>query len=187
MARQILTEAQRTREAERDHAWYQANKERKSETGRAWYRANKERRLEKGRAWNELNRERKAGMSLKRKYNITLQDKMRLLEEQGGVCAVCGSGEPGYTNGWHTDHIQGTKFVRGILCRGCNTHIGGLGDDTVGLLQAALYVARGERKMRGLQEVGALVPQDRDAPVADRAQRQEAFGWVEGVPGPSTE
>jgi len=34
-------------------------------------------------------------------------------------------GKPkGFQNVWHTDHVHGTKIVRGILCGSCNMLVG---------------------------------------------------------------
>jgi hypothetical protein len=40
----------------------------------------------------------------------------------------------------HVDHCHRTGAVRGMLCGGCNTGMGQLGDDPVALLRAADYL-----------------------------------------------
>jgi hypothetical protein len=67
---------------------------------------------------------------------FTQEDFKSKLEEQGGVCAICGTDNPGKLDFCADhDHITGTK--RGVLCRKCNTGIGQLKDSTE-LLQAAI-------------------------------------------------
>jgi hypothetical protein len=69
-------------------------------------------------------------------YGITLDEYERMLNGQGGKCAMfefCGSTEPGDGGRWHVDHMhlpdevwkamppeEKRKHVRGLLCRDCN-------------------------------------------------------------------
>lgn len=56
-------------------------------------------------------------------YGITEEQYDRMLAAQGGRCAICQE-EP---NGGKlfVDHCHSTKAVRGLLCVGCNTLLGG--------------------------------------------------------------
>lgn len=64
-----------------------------------------------------------------------------MLEEQGGVCAICGTG-----NGQkmlHVDHDHGTGRVRGLLCHQCNRVLG-LAHDNPELMRKAIeYLSHG--------------------------------------------
>jgi hypothetical protein len=74
---------------------------------------------------------------LKRLYGITVEDYYRMLDEQGGGCAVCGAKTPGMRhyskNGriekFRVDHCHATGRVRGLLCNSCNRAIGLIRDD----------------------------------------------------------
>ena len=69
---------------------------------------------------------------LKTKYNITIEQYDEMLDAQGGGCAICGV-KP--TNKrLAVDHCHTTGKVRGILCTGCNTGLGGF------MLAAAKYI-----------------------------------------------
>lgn len=65
--------------------------------------------------------------NLLNKYGITVEDYDRLLAQQQGLCAICGS-ERGATS-FHVDHDHNTGKVRGFLCARCNIALGGFGDD----------------------------------------------------------
>jgi hypothetical protein len=72
-----------------------------------------------------------------RRYGIGAADADRMLEEQGGLCALCGE-----ALAEHVDHCHEKGHVRGILCFNCN---GGLGQfrDRVDILQKAIdYLER---------------------------------------------
>lgn len=79
-----------------------------------------------------------------RDYGITLEDYKRLLEAQGGVCAICKRPETKQINGkvipLAVDHDHVTKLVRGLLCARCNTGIGQFEDNVDFLLAAADYL-----------------------------------------------
>lgn len=60
----------------------------------------------------------------------------RMIELQKGLCLVCLDDEAR-----HIDHDHQTGKVRGILCPGCNTGMGQLGDDPIALRRAADYLS----------------------------------------------
>ena len=73
---------------------------------------------------------------LLRLYGITIDDYNRMLEEQGGVCAICQI-KSGKTLHVDHKHVEGyslmtpeekRKYVRGLLCSRCNTTIFALED-----------------------------------------------------------
>jgi hypothetical protein len=74
---------------------------------------------------------------LRRTFGLTLDDHEHLLEQQGGVCAICGDDKP-----THTDHDHVSGQVRGLLCSRCNMGIGQFLDDPVRLEAAIEYLER---------------------------------------------
>lgn len=118
--------------------------------------------------WIEDNRERydayKAGYRktanyaralrkahLKAKYGITPDDYERMLEQQGGGCAICGDPPPD-GGSLHVDHDHATGHVRSLLCFRCNAGLGQFRHDPGLLVQAAEYVSTHHR-------IGALTIQ----------------------------
>jgi len=60
-----------------------------------------------------------------RKYGITHQDYLDMLDEQEHKCAVCGLPEEKNFNGkLCVDHNHKTGKVRGLLCNPCNKALG---------------------------------------------------------------
>lgn len=86
---------------------------------------------------------------LRRKYGISLKEFDRLLEFQGGVCAICKKvcehKTRNHSNaGWHVDHEHGIipVKVRGILCGNCNIMLGNAQDSQDILISAAEYIRK---------------------------------------------
>lgn len=70
---------------------------------------------------------------LKTQHGIRIEDYESIHEEQGGVCAICGTG--GIT--LHVDHCHASHVIRGLLCMGCNQALGLFGD-SVDLMRSAV-------------------------------------------------
>ena len=70
-------------------------------------------------------------------YGLTPGDYQRLLEYQGGACAIC-RGTRSYR--LNVDHCHRTGKVRGLLCRRCNKLLRDVRDDTTTLRGAAVYL-----------------------------------------------
>lgn len=89
------------------------------------------------------------------RFGITLEQFNEILEQQGGLCAICKK-LPGKDRSWtgepvsrlSVDHDHTCclgkrscgKCVRGLLCKSCNTALGLLGDDVEGLRRALAYL-----------------------------------------------
>ena len=125
------------------HERYTANPEPYKARTRQWQQENAERYAENQRRFKESGRKAVASRKshLKRKYGMTLEDYDRLLEQQGGGCAVCGR-PPREDISLHVDHDHDTGHIRGILCFRCNNGIGDFGHDLALLEAAAAYLRR---------------------------------------------
>ena len=81
-----------------------------------------------------------------KRYGLTIEKFDQMLDQQNGVCAICGS--PPATEGWqtvkqlHVDHDHATGHVRGLLCDTCNRGLGYFHDDLAKLEQAKQYLIR---------------------------------------------
>jgi hypothetical protein len=73
---------------------------------------------------------------LKFHYGMTLEQYDALLEEQDGLCAICGKAPKNGGQRLYVDHDHDTGAIRGLLCVGCNVHLGWL--EAPGILAAAL-------------------------------------------------
>lgn len=83
---------------------------------------------------------------LRKTFGISAEDYYRMLNEQGGVCAICGGSEPRGRSKtrFAVDHCHKTGKVRGLLCGPCNTGIGHLRDDVANLRAAIKYLERAQ-------------------------------------------
>lgn len=127
---------------------------------KAWREANPEKAKKSARDWRSRNPNHRRRDLLRKSYGIEPEDYDRLLAEQDGRCAICGTTEPDAGKAFLcVDHVAGTLVIRGLLCSRCNSAIGFLDHDTA-LLQAAIeYLSRapameGTRGPRGVHRTG---------------------------------
>lgn len=84
--------------------------------------------------------------NLRKNYGLTVEEYEALLDEQGGLCAICQRPEraqrAGRTMRLPVDHDHTTGRIRGLLCHSCNRAIGLLQDDPALLVRAADYLLR---------------------------------------------
>jgi hypothetical protein len=93
--------------------------------------------MRRGRAkWRERNPNYHRDKGLKVQYDLTYEQVMQKVEEQGGGCAICHCAmvRP------NVDHDHKTGKIRGILCPQCNMGIGNLKDSPEVLDKAAAYL-----------------------------------------------
>lgn len=87
------------------------------------------------------NDEEQRAYQLLRKYGITVTEYDAMLEAQDGRCAICGSLPTGSARSGRSrlvvDHDHKTARVRGLLCQGCNTGLGGF-YDSIEVVQSAI-------------------------------------------------
>lgn len=106
---------------------------------RVQYRKDYEKHGDRRRALNLAAHYRK-------KYGITVEDRDRMLDLQGGLCAICGGRPNGNPNKkgarLHVDHCHTTNKIRGLLCYSCNTLLGIAKDSPERLEAAAEYLRK---------------------------------------------
>lgn len=99
------------------------------------------------REYREANAARKRELRLAHLYAITVELYNEMLEQQGGVCAICRGEETRTVKGTicslAVDHDHETGRVRGLLCQACNAALGGFRDDPALLERAADYLKEG--------------------------------------------
>lgn len=83
---------------------------------------------------------------LKNTYGISHKQYRGMLDQQGGVCAICGGDgflmREHHKNRLVVDHDHKTGKVRGLLCHNCNRGIGLLQDSQSTLNSAIKYLER---------------------------------------------
>jgi|SRR5215831_5457267 len=89
--------------------------------------------------WHDEHPEAKRGYRLKHLYGISIEQYNQMLEDQGGVCAICRQ-ECRTGKALAVDHNSETEQVRGLLCRACNGGIGSMGYSVENIERAAAYL-----------------------------------------------
>lgn len=77
-----------------------------------------------------------------RKYGVVPGTVDRLMSEQSGLCAVCGTKPEGRDLNVDHDHVTGR--IRGLLCLNCNLALGHVSDSIERLLSLASYLIASE-------------------------------------------
>ena len=80
---------------------------------------------------------------LQKAYGISLNDFIKMLEDQGYRCGICAThlAEANPKN-VHIDHCHDSGVIRGVLCNSCNMGIGMLKDNVTVLKQAIVYLEK---------------------------------------------
>lgn len=79
---------------------------------------------------------------LRRTYGITLEQYNQMLEDQDGVCAICGKPDEVEGRRMAVDHNHDTGEVRGLLCGTCNRGLGNFQDNIEMLEKAKDYLVK---------------------------------------------
>lgn len=83
--------------------------------------------------------------TLKRFFNLSVEDYLKMLNDQNGVCAICKKSEIYYTKTGKlkdlaVDHCHVSGKVRGLLCSSCNNGLGCFKDNLELLDKAKEYL-----------------------------------------------
>lgn len=141
----MISEEQREKNRRKSQAWRAANPDKHKERCRDYYHANREARLayaaqpeqrikkaERMRAMRARDPELSRLKFRAWNYGLTLERTTELL---AAGCAVCGSRDELHIDHDHRCCPGGSsprscgQCVRGVLCHGCNTALGLLGED----------------------------------------------------------
>jgi hypothetical protein len=133
-------EASKACRARRGHLWLEKtnpwkdrpeNRERKNRVTRE--------RMARLKAENpEKCRQDRRRWQLSVKYGLTFELKEVLVKSQGGVCLICLS--PIVAETCATDHCHEGDYIRGMLCKSCNSALGLFKDSPEILRNAANYL-----------------------------------------------
>lgn len=136
------------------------HKDTSSKRGHAYYC--KECANSKSRNWTANNghteRYRKAKWNsyYKFKYNLSLEDRNKLLQDQQYKCVICGTILNSSGTHTHTDHDHTTGKIRGLLCTNCNRGLGSFHDNIEHLKKAIMYLEK-HLDSSGIQQEGSCL------------------------------
>jgi hypothetical protein len=119
---------------------YAKNPEKMKEQGRLWHLNNPEKSKAQRKRWRDRNKDKRADQQLRAKYGITLEEKVRRIELQEGLCAICHTSIN--VNTGCMDHQHEPFRLREVLCGHCNKLIGFANEDSNILEIAAGYLIR---------------------------------------------
>jgi len=126
----------------RQQEGYRRSRERRLAVAAEYRAANRELLAAKRLTYYHRNREselaRMRAAALKHEYGLSPEQYMDILDQQGGVCALCG--RPPKSKSLSVDHDHETGQIRGLLCPPCNSALGRLGDAIDGLHRAVAYL-----------------------------------------------
>lgn len=115
---------------------------------RYWANPEESRRMNREKYWKNPKKQReylrnrspetRRDGKLRSKYRLSVSEFDAMLAKQGGGCAICGES----TGPFCVDHCHRLEFVRGVLCRKCNTGVGMLQDSATLVLKAHEYLKK---------------------------------------------
>ena len=140
-ARYRRANPEKCREAIRQ--WSLRNKDRINEKARQRRRTNPQKYRDKQNKWRASVPDKVRAYNLQAQYGITLDDYLRMHEEQDGLCAICKCPEMHRTT-LSVDHCHRTGEVRGLLCNLCNTGLGRFEDNPELVAEALSYLLESE-------------------------------------------
>lgn len=91
------------------------------------------------RALKKAQKRAAHGRWILKTYGLTLEQYEALYEAQGGVCYIC-QRATGKVRRLAVDHDHATGYVRGLLCKPCNSMLAHLRDDPVAFQRSARYL-----------------------------------------------
>lgn len=101
--------------------------------------------------WNKLSDFKKKDLSLRNYFGLTIEEYLKQLKKQNGVCGICGNKETRTNKRTNeitclvVDHNHKTNQFRGLLCNRCNVAIGMFSDNTQIFKRAIRYIIKGNK------------------------------------------
>jgi hypothetical protein len=139
----MTPEERKVKQKEWSAKWRANNKEKHKEHCAKWRANNREQDLANKAKYRAENKEKIAEgyrrHVLQKEYGLSKEDYDRMLEEQGGICAICK--KPCATKrSLAVDHDHVSGKIRGLLCRACNVVLGLMKDNPALLRISADYL-----------------------------------------------
>ena len=124
---------------ERAEKWRKDNLKRRNEYSKQWREDNPEKVKKYSKTYCKKHRERAKRVHLKRNYDLSYENWLKMWENQDGRCAICGKRfvEPSDA---YVDHNHETNEIRSLLCRKCNFGLGMFNDDPELTTKATEYL-----------------------------------------------
>jgi len=69
------------------------------------------------------NKEKRRAQFFKRTYNLTIKQYDKMLKQQDYKCAICRRHQSTFESRLGVDHNHRTLYIRGLLCRYCNSRL----------------------------------------------------------------
>lgn len=120
--------------------YYKKNKRKIDKKNLNWAKENKDKMSEFGKRHFKKNFNKIKSKRIKYRYNITIEEYSKMLEEQDYQCKICKE-----IKALCIDHDHKTGKVRGLLCGKCNRGIGFFNDNIKSLHNAIDYLTDNER------------------------------------------
>ena len=98
--------------------------------------AARKRRAERKLENPELEYKQRRRWFVKSKFGISLELREHLIELQDNKCLICKRYFPTYSPKWAIDHEHTNNYIRGMLCKPCNSALG-LFQDNIEIIQNA--------------------------------------------------
>lgn len=84
---------------------------------------------------------------LRKDYGIGVEYYQEMVVKQNYVCAICFTSNP--KKRLSVDHCHTSGLIRGLLCQKCNVGLGYFKDNINLLNNAAKYLSKNSKKLRG--------------------------------------
>jgi hypothetical protein len=106
----------------------------------AWNRKNSGKKRAADIKYRKTHPEVRKKNDLQKNYGLTMEAYQQMLNSTGGTCFICHQLFKFEHREPHVDHDHNTGKVRGLLCKKCNTSLGGFNDSIDVLLDAIEYL-----------------------------------------------